>query len=95
MVVGRISYVRSWLVSKSREIEQTKKGEFPALKDLNNGLEYMLGYVIIEAIKDKWDFNAVINLIKHQGNTQKVLGLPQKEFEEIVFNSIYRKYITK
>jgi hypothetical protein len=91
---GVAMYEADWFLNPG-EIEQIKKREFPALKDLNNGLEYMLGYVIIEAIKDKWSFSAVINLIKNQGNTQKVLGITDKEFEEIVFNSIYQKYITK
>ena len=91
---GVAMYEAEWFLNPG-EIEQIRNRNFPAFKDLNNGLEYMLGYVLIEAIKDKWSFNAVINLIKHQGNTQKVMGLPQKEFEEIVFNSIYQKYIKK
>ena len=90
---GVAMYEAGWFLNPG-ELEQIRNRNFPALKDLNNGMEYMLGYVIIEAIKDKWGFNAVINLIKHQGNTQQVLGIPQNEFEEIIFSSIYRKYIT-
>ncbi len=76
-------------------------GEQPAIRDkifppfatLTNGLEYDLGYVIIEAIRDIWGFDKVIELIKKRGNTIVALGVDQKAFEETVYQQIYRKYI--
>jgi hypothetical protein len=58
-------------------------------------MEYMIGYVVIEAIKDIWGFDTVINLIKKRGNTQAVLQLDQKEFEARIYEYIYNKYIKK
>ncbi len=78
-----------------REIDIIKNRDFPSLSALNNGMEYMLGYVVIEAIKDIWGFDTVINLIKKRGNAQFVLKLNQKEFEARIYEYIYNKYIKK
>jgi hypothetical protein len=53
----------------------------------------MLGYVIIEAIKEVWGMDAVIGLIKNRGDVPKVLGLTNAAFERQVFDRIYNKYI--
>jgi hypothetical protein len=76
-----------------KEIDIIKNKNFPSLTALNNGMEYMLGYVIIEAIKELWGFETVIQLIKKRGNVQAVLKLNQKMFEEKIFGYIYNKYI--
>jgi hypothetical protein len=76
-----------------KEIDIIRNKEFPALSALNNGMEYMLGYAIIEAIKDVWGFDTVINLIKKRGNVQGVLHLNQQEFDKIVFDRIFKKYV--
>ena len=78
-----------------REIDIIKNRDFPSLSALNNGMEYMIGYVVIEAIKDIWGFDTVINLIKKRGNAQTVLKLDQKEFEVRIYEYIYNKYIKK
>jgi hypothetical protein len=57
---GVAMYEAEWFLNPG-EIEPIRNRNFPALRELNNGMEYMLGYVLIEAIKDKWGFNAVIN----------------------------------
>jgi len=74
-------------------IDIIKNKNFPSLSALNNGMEYMLGYVIIEAIKDIWGFDTVIRLIKKRGDVQAVLALKEKQFEEKIFEHIYEKYI--
>lgn len=89
---GVAMYEAEWFLNPN-EIETIRKKNFPQLQELGNGMEYMLGYVVIEAIKDRWGFDTVINLIKNKGNVQSVLGITQQEFEEIVFNSVYKKYI--
>ena len=76
-----------------KEIDIIKNKEFPQLATLNNGMEYMLGYVIIEAIKDIWGFDTVIKLIKKRGDVQAVLKLNENQFEEKIFEHIYKKYI--
>jgi hypothetical protein len=56
-------------------------------------MEYALGYVVIEAIKDLWGFDAVIGLIKNRGNVQKVLNISEEKFEKDIFEQIYKKYV--
>lgn len=77
------------------EIDIIRNKNFPPFAALNNGMEYMLGYVIIEAIKDIWGFDMVIRLIKKRGDVQAVLQLKQDKFEEKIFDHIYQKYIKK
>jgi len=76
-----------------KEIDIIKNKNFPSLSALGNGMEYMLGYVIIEAIKDIWGFDTVISLIKKRGDVQAVLKLSADKFEEKIFEHIYKKYV--
>lgn len=89
---GIAQYEAGWFFDP-KELEIIRKKEFPRLADLNNGMEYMLGFVLIEAIKDIWGFDAVIRLIKNQGDVQKVLKTNERQFEEKVFGHIYEKYV--
>lgn len=89
---GLAMYEAEWFMDP-KEIDDIKNKNYPSLKGLGNGMEYMLGYVIIEAIKDLWGFETVINLVKNQGNIQKVMKISDEEFEKKVFGSIYAKYI--
>lgn len=89
---GVAQYEAGWFFD-SKELEIIRKKEFPRLADLNNGMEYMLGFVIIEAIKDIWGFDAVIGLIENQGDVQKVLKTDEHQFEAKVFGHIYEKYV--
>ena len=75
------------------EIEVVKNKTIPALSLLNNGLEYELGYVIIEAIKEIWGFDKVVALIKKRGDTMAVFEVTQNDFEKKIYQHIYRKYI--
>jgi len=90
---GVAMYESGWFMDP-KEIDDIKNKNYPPLKTLGNGMEYMLGYVIIEAIKDLWGFDTVIGLIKHQGNIQQVLNITEEEFEKKVFDRIHKKYIT-
>jgi hypothetical protein len=76
-----------------KDLEFMKRKEYPHLVDLNGGVEYMLGFVLIEAIRDLWGFDAVINLVKNQGNVKTVLKINENEFEEKVFEHIFEKYV--
>jgi hypothetical protein len=89
---GIAQYEAGWFFDP-KELEFMRKKEFPRLTDLNNGMEYMLGFVLIEAIKDIWGFDAVIRLIKNQGDAQKVLKIEERLFEEKVYGHIYEKYV--
>lgn len=89
---GVAQYEAGWFFDP-KELEIIRKKQFPSLADLNNGMEYMLGYVIIEAIKDLWGFDTVIRLIKNQGDVEKVLKIEGKVFEEKIYGHIYQKYI--
>lgn len=76
-----------------KEIESIRQKNFPTLASLNNGMEYMLGFAIIEAIKDLWGFDTVVKLIKTRGDVKSVLKMDQKTFEAQVFDRIYLKYV--
>jgi hypothetical protein len=76
-----------------KEIDLIKNKQFPHLSELGNGMEYMLGYVIIEAIRDIWGQDTIISLIKKRGNVKEVLNIEENEFEKQVFDHIYKKYI--
>ena len=67
--------------------------KFPPLAQITNGAEYMLGFVIIEAIKDQWGWDTIIALIKKHGDVQAVLNINQQAFEKIIYDRIYDKYI--
>jgi hypothetical protein len=88
---GVAMFEADWFLDP-KETEIIKNKKFPHLASLNNGMEYELGYVIIEAIKDIWGFDTVIDLIKKRGDVQAVLKLSEKEFEQKVFDQIYKKY---
>lgn len=89
---GVAMFEADWFVDP-KGIDAIKNKQFPPLATLNNGMEYELGYVIIEAIKDIWGFDTVINLIKKRGDVQAVLKLSQTQFDEKIFDRIYLKYI--
>ncbi len=89
---GVAQYEAGWFFDPN-DLEIIRKKQFPSLADLNNGMEYMLGYVIIEAIKELWGFDTVIRLIKNQGDVEKVLKIEGKLFEEKIFGHIHQKYI--
>jgi hypothetical protein len=78
-----------------KDIDIIKNRQFPKLAELGNGMEYMLGFVILEAIRDIWGQAAIINLIKKRGSVKDVLNLSETDFEKQVFEHIYKKYITR
>jgi hypothetical protein len=91
---GVAQYEARWFFDPA-ELDFIRRKEFPSLAELDNGMEYMLGFVIIEAIKDIWGFDAVIGLIKSRGDVQNVLKTDQKTFEGKIFEYIYGKYVKK
>ena len=90
---GVAMYESGWFMDP-RQIDAIKNRQFPSLQTMGNGLEYMLGYVIIEAIEELWEFDAVLGLVKNRGDVAKVLNLENDEFEKKVFDHIYSKYIS-
>lgn len=89
---GVAMYESGWFMDPSG-LEDIKNKKFPLLSSLSNGMEYMLGYVVVEAIKDQYGFDKVIELIKTQGDTKKVFNLPEEEFSKKVFDGIHKKYV--
>jgi len=89
---GVAQYEAGWFFDPN-ELENIRKKEFPSLASLDQGMEYMLGFVVIEAIKELWGFDTVIGLIKNHGDVQSVLNIDQNKFEEKVFERIYKKYV--
>lgn len=91
---GIANFEAAWFFDP-KGIDIIKNKQFPPLASLNNELPEVLGYVIIEAIKDIWGFDAVIGLIKKRGDVEASLQIGQAQFEEKIYNHIYRKYIIK
>ena len=85
------NFEAGWFIDPA-EIEVVRKKAIPPLSMLN-GLEYQLGYVIVEAMKDLWGFEKVVQLIKERGDVQSVFQLSSKDFENKVYEHIYRKYL--
>lgn len=89
---GIANFEAGWFVNPA-EIEVVRTKTIPPLSMLNNGLEYDLGYVIVEAIKEIWGFDKVIELIRKRGDTMAVFHIDQNAFESTVYEHIYKKYI--
>jgi hypothetical protein len=91
---GVAMYEANWFFDPA-QIPGIKEKQFPPLSALGGGVEYVLGYVIIEAIVDTWGFDTVLDLVKKQGDVKAVLNIDPKKFEEMVWEKIYNKYILK
>jgi hypothetical protein len=89
---GVANYEAGWFVDPN-DIEIIRKKIFPPFSSLNNGLEYEVGYVIVEAVKEIWSFNKVIQLISNRGDTEKTLQIQQDAFEKRIYDHIFKKYI--
>lgn len=89
---GVANFEAGWFVNPG-EVDVVKDKAIPPLAMLNNGLEYELGYVIIEAIKEIWSFEKVVELIKKRGEIQAVLHVSPEEFENKIYKHIYAKYL--
>jgi hypothetical protein len=84
-------YEAGWFFDP-KAIDVITSKQYPPFASFNNGLEYELGFVIIEAIKDQWGFDVVVELIKKKGNVQEVLKITQADFEKRIYEHIYNKY---
>jgi hypothetical protein len=91
---GVAMYESDWFESPT-QVYAIHDNKFPPLNKVVNGIEYMLGFVIIEAIKDQWGFDKVLELIKKRGDVQAVFNIHQQAFEKIIYDRIYEKYIKK
>jgi len=89
---GVAMFEAGWFLNP-KELGIAEKKDLPALSTLGNGMEYSLGYVIIEAIKDIWGFDTIVGLIRKRGDVEATIHLSGKEFEEKIFEYIYRKYL--
>ncbi len=88
---GVAMYESQWFLDP-KNIDVIKSKQYPPFESLNNGLEYELGFVIIEAIKEIWGFDVVVELIRKKGNVQDVLKITQTDFEKRIYEHIYNKY---
>ncbi len=89
---GVAMFESGWFADPN-SIDVIKNKTNPAFSALTNGLEYELGYVIVEAIKEIWGFDAIVELIKNRGDVRAVLKIDQQEFESRIYGRVYRKYI--
>ena len=85
------NFEAGWFINPA-EIDVVRKKTIPPLSKLN-GLEYQIGYVIIEAMKELWGFEKVVQLIEERGDVQAVFNLSQQDFENKIYAHIYGKYL--
>jgi hypothetical protein len=84
-----------------RNINYLANGNYPSLNDLNSDFNtgnqkiYQVGYLLVEFIKARWGMNAVIDLIKQNGNIQRVFGKTNAEFESEWKQYIEAKYFSR
>jgi hypothetical protein len=89
---GVAMYESGWFVDP-KTVDVIENKQYPAFAALNNGLEYEMGYVIIEAIKELWGFDVVIELIKSRGDVNAVLKIDQTEFERKIYQYVLETYV--
>jgi hypothetical protein len=89
---GVAMYESGWFVDP-KTIDVIRNKQYPPFEALNNGLEYEMGFVIIEAIKELWGFDVVIALIKSKGDVNVVLKIDQQEFEKGVYQYVSERYV--
>ncbi len=85
------NFEAGWFVDP-KEIDAVRNKAIPPLSKLN-GLEYQIGYVIVEAMKELWGFEKVVQLIKKRGDVRSVFKLSPQDFENKVYGHIYSKYL--
>jgi len=74
-------------------------GDYPTLSELStdynssNHSIYSVGYVLLEYIVLTWGMDAVIELIKNNGNLFNSLGLSTQEFELGWYHFVEEKYL--
>lgn len=91
---GVANYEAGYFVNPA-DLKVVENKTIPPLSMLSNGLEYELGYVIIEAIKDMWGFDKVVELIRKRGDSMAVFHMEQNDFESKIYEHIYKKYIER
>jgi len=84
-----------------KNISYLVNGTYPTLNELNSDFNagnqkiYQVGYLLVEFIKAQWGINAVIGLIKQNGNIQAVLGKTNAEFETQWKQFVEIKYFSR
>lgn len=72
-----------------------QNGSYPSLTELSDrskgGRIYETGYTIIEYILDRFGRDALIDLIVHYGDTQRVLKVSEKEFSRQWYDHLQSK----
>jgi hypothetical protein len=84
-----------------RNINYLMEGNYPSLSDLNSDFNagnqkiYQVGYLLVEFIKAQWGISSVIDLMKQNGNIQKVFGKTNAEFETQWKQFVETKYFSR
>jgi hypothetical protein len=84
-----------------KNIRYLVEGNYPSLSELNSDFNtsnqkiYQVGYLLAEFVKVQWGMQSVIELIKQNGNIQKVLKITNAEFETQWKQFIETKYFSR
>ncbi|MBS4538488.1 hypothetical protein GOQ27_08430 [Clostridium sp. D2Q-11] len=75
------------------------EGNYPSIKELNatNGKSaekvYNVGYILIEYINENWSMDEVRELLKENGDIERVLGVTEGEFEKEFYKYLEEEYL--
>ncbi|MBS4538457.1 hypothetical protein GOQ27_08270 [Clostridium sp. D2Q-11] len=82
-----------------KDVEYLVEGDYPSIQELNasSGKSaekvYAIGHIIIEYINEKWSMDEVRELLKENGDIEKVLGVTEGEFEKGFYKYMEDKYL--
>ena len=83
-----------------RDIDYLQKGNYPTLAQLNEGFNsgrniYDVGYLLIDYIVNNWGSSELVELIKSNGDIEKVLAVSEEEFEQGWYKFVDSKYFDR
>ncbi|MEO9482760.1 MAG: hypothetical protein ABJG47_04915 [Ekhidna sp.] len=78
------------------QLDYMKNGNYPSLKQIEKDrtaqLKYDLGYYIITSIEEKYGWDAVLDLIKTNGDIKRSLNVSVKQFQKEFYAYLEEKY---
>ncbi|WP_432666578.1 hypothetical protein R9X47_09555 [Wukongibacter baidiensis] len=106
--ISSFAYKNTWLwesialyeanqFKNPKEIKDLKTDKYQKFTEIRDSIQrpeiYEIGYTIIEYIKYEWNMETVRNLIKNNGNVEKVVGITPNELEKGWYEYISKKYL--
>ena len=83
-----------------RDVDYMKEGNYPTLAQLNEGFNtgrsiYDVGYLLVAYIIDEWGSDALLELIKSNGDLEAVLSVDEQTFEKGWYQFVEARYFRR